>query len=354
MTLPGPGKRAAWPRVVLLATGGTIAGAAADITSTATYRAGTVGVAELVAAVPSLGRIADVRHEQLANIDSKDMTLTLWVALTARVNELLADPDVDAVVITHGTDTLEETAYWLQLTTRSEKPVVLTAAMRPATALSADGPLNLLDAVTVAVHPSAQNQGVLVVFANLIHAARDITKISTYSAMAFSSGEFGALGWVQDGRVIFARRLNSVIAPGGTGVQSPSPYNRGFARDAVLNEPLPRVDIILSYAGVSPTLVDALVEIETKGIVVAGTGNGSLHDELERALATAARSGIAVVRSTRVWGGHVTGNASARDDVLGFISAGNLNPYKARVLLMLGLALHMASVEQLQALFDCC
>ena len=354
MTLPGPAKPGAWPRAVLLATGGTIAGAATDTTSTATYRAGTVGVAELVAAVPSLGRIADVRHEQLANVDSKDMTVALWVALTARVNELLADPDVDAVVITHGTDTLEETAYWLQLTTRSQKPVVLTAAMRPATALSADGPLNLLDAVTVAVQPSSRDQGVLVVFANLIHSARDITKISTYSAMAFSSGEFGALGWVQDGRVIFARRLNTVIAPESAGVQSPTPYNRGFARGAVLSEPLPRVDVILSYAGVSPTLVDALVEIGTKGIVVAGTGNGSLHEDLERALAAAARAGVAVVRSTRVWGGHVTGNAIARDDALGIISAGNLNPYKARVLLMLGLAMQLTSVEQLQALFDCC
>ena len=354
MTLTGSDKPAARPRVALVATGGTIAGAAIDATSTATYQAGTVGVAELVAAVPSLGRIADVRHEQLANIDSKDMTVRLWVALTRRVNELLADSDVDAVVITHGTDTLEETAYWLELTARSAKPVVLTAAMRPVTALSADGPLNLLDAVTVAVHPSARSQGVLAVFANLIHAARDITKISTYSATAFSSGEFGALGWVQDGRVIFARRVTRAIAPEGAGVQSPGQYSDGFAGAGVLDEPLPRVEIISSYAGVSPTLVDALVESGTKGIVVAGTGNGSLHEDLERALAIAARAGVAVVRSTRVWGGHVTGNAVARDGALGFISAGNLNPYKARVLLMLGLANHITSVEKLQTLFDCC
>src|SRR5262249_3350908 len=153
-------------------------------------------------AVPSLDEVAAVSYEQLANIDSRDMTVALWCALTARVNELLADPDIDAVVITHGTDTGEETAYWLQLTTCSEKPVGLTAAMRPATALSADGPLNLVNAVTVAAHPLARGQGVTVVFANLIHAARDVTKISTYSATAFSSGEFGALGWVQDGRVI--------------------------------------------------------------------------------------------------------------------------------------------------------
>jgi L-asparaginase len=260
------------------------------------------------------------------------------------------------VVITHGTDTLEETAYWLQLTTRSKKPVVLTAAIRPATALSADGPLNLLDAVTVAVHPSAQGQGVLVVFANLIHAARDITKISTYSATAFSSGEFGALGFVQDGRVIFPRRIDSATTLEGAGARSRHHplHGREFAVQEVLSKPLPRVEIILSYAGVSRVVVDALVERETKGIVVAGTGNGSLHEDLERALASAAGAGVAVVRSTRVWGGYVTRNAVARDDALGFVSAGNLNPYKARVLLMLSLAMHITSVEQLQILFECC
>src|SRR5215472_1318257 len=185
MTFSDPGKTdAELPRVALLATGGTIAGAAADTATTAIYRAGTVGIGELVAAVPALACVAAVMPEQLANIDSKDMTIALLLDLTSRVNELVADPDIDAVVITHGTDTLEETAYWLQLTTHSEKPVVLTAAMRPANALSADGPLNLVNAVTVAVHPSAQNRGVMVVFANLIHAARDITKISTYSVTA--------------------------------------------------------------------------------------------------------------------------------------------------------------------------
>jgi len=344
------------PRVALLATGGTIAGAAAHTMSTATYRAGTVGIDELVAAVPSLSGVAAISPEQLANIDSKDMTVALWMDLRARVNELLADSDIDAVVITHGTDTLEETAYWLQLTTRSEKPVVLTAAMRPANALSADGPLNLVNAVTVAVHPSAQGRGVMVVFANLIHAARDITKISTYSVTAFSSGEFGALGWVQDGRVIFPRRVNSVTMVPGSDVQSwpGHPYDRGFARDGVLIETLPRVEIVSSYAGVSRALVDNLVETGAKGIVVAGTGNGSLHEELEHALATAARSGIAVVRSTRVWGGYVARNAGARDDALGFIAAGNLNPYKARVLLMLGLAMNITEAEQLQTLFECC
>jgi len=341
------------PRVALLATGGTIAGAAVDTMSTATYRAGAFGVDELVAAVPSLGEIAAVSHEQLANIDSKDMTVALWCALTARVNELLADPDVDAVAITHGTDTLEETAYWLQLTTHSEKPVVLTAAIRPATALSADGPLNLVNAVTVAAHPLARGQGVMVVFANLIHAARDVTKISTYSATAFSSGEFGALGWVQDRRVIFSRFVSGAASVEGAGVQRTSPaYGRGFARD-VASEPLPRVDIVLSYGGVSPIAVDALVERGAKGIVVSGTGNGTLHEELERALAIAAQVGVAVVRSTRVWGGYVTHNAGSRDDALGFISAGNLNPYKARIVLMLGLAMRMSSAAQLRALFEC-
>jgi len=349
MTFSDPAKTAAeLPRVALLATGGTIAGAAADTMTSGTYRAGTVGIGELVAAVPALAGVAVVVPEQLANIDSKDMTVALWLDLTARVNELVADPDIDAVVITHGTDTLEETAYWLQLTTHSEKPVVLTAAMRPANALSADGPLNLVNAVTVAVHPSAQGRGVMVVFANLIHAARDITKISTYSVTAFSSGEFGALGWVRDGRVIFARRVSDAQS------SSSQAYERGFARNATLVEELPRVEIIASYAGASGVLVEKLVETGTKGIVVAGTGDGSLHAELEHALATAVRSGIAVIRSTRVWGGYVSRNAGARDDALGFIAAGNLNPYKARVLLMLGLAMNITETRQLQTLFEYC
>ena len=166
-----------------------------------------MGVDKLLDAVPALSQVARIHAEQVASIDSKDMSTALWVTLGKRINALLAQDDIDGVVVTHGTDTLEETAYLLHLTVKSDKPVVLTAAMRPSTALSADGPLNLLNAVTVAAHASAAKQGVMVAFNNQIHSARDVTKTSTYAVDAFRSPEVGALGWVQDGRVEFQRAV---------------------------------------------------------------------------------------------------------------------------------------------------
>src|SRR5258706_131362 len=195
------------PRIAVLATGGTIAGSAADAANTAGYQAGVVGVDQLLAAVPSLSAVAQIHAEQVASIDSKDMSLALWTTLAQRVNALLSTDEIDGVVITHGTDTLEETAYLLHLTVKSTKPVVLTAAMRPATALSADGPLNLLNAVTVAASGAAHGQGVLVAFNNRIHSARDVVKTSTFAVDAFQSPEVGALGWVQDGRAEFQRSV---------------------------------------------------------------------------------------------------------------------------------------------------
>ncbi|WP_322009183.1 asparaginase [Paraburkholderia sp. J12] len=325
------------PRIAVLATGGTIAGAAPDAANTAGYQAGVIGVAQLLAAVPGLGAIADIQAEQVASIDSKDMALALWTTLAQRVNALLAQGDIDGVVITHGTDTLEETAYLLHLAVKSAKPVVMTAAMRPASALSADGPLNLLNAVTVAGSPAAAGQGVLVAFNNRIHCARDVVKVSTYAVDAFQSPEIGALGWVQDGRVEFQRRAlrpHTVATP--------------FA--AV--ESWPQVEIVTSYAGVSRTAVDALVAAGVRGIVVAGTGNGSIHATLQQALVEAAAKGVAVVRASRVGSGHVMHNGAANDDGLGFVSAGTLNPYKARVLLALALAQGTAVRVALQGLFD--
>jgi L-asparaginase len=322
------------PCIAILATGGTIAGEAADASKTSGYKAGVVGVDKLVAAVPALARIARIRAEQVASIDSKDMTPALWVTLAERVNALLAQDDVDGIVITHGTDTLEETAYLLHLSVKSDKPVVLTAAMRPSTALSADGPLNLLNAVTVAASRAAWKQGVLVAFNNLIHSARDVTKTSTYAVDAFRSPEGGALGWVQDGQVEFQRgvtRLHTLH----------SQFNVGSN--------LPVVEIVTSYAGASRVSIDAFVASDVKGLVIAGTGNGSIHSLMQLAVADAIRQGVAIVRSSRVGSGHVMRNGAAPDDTLGTVTAGTLNPYKARVLLMLALA---AGVSDLQAIFD--
>jgi L-asparaginase len=325
------------PRVAVLATGGTIAGAAADVTNTSGYQAGVVGVDQLLAAVPALSTVARIAPEQVASVDSKDMAMPLWTTLAQRINTLLATDDIDGVVVTHGTDTLEETAYLLHLTIKSDKPVVLTAAMRPASALSADGPLNLVNAVIVAGHACSRGQGVLVAFNNRIHSARDVVKTSTYAVDAFQSPEIGALGWVQDGRVEFQRE---VVRPHTLASAFPIGAN------------WPQVEVVTSYAGVSRIAVDALLSAGVRGIVVAGTGNGSIHATLQQALADAASQGVAVVRSSRVGSGHVMRNGAAADDALGFVTAGSLNPYKARVLLMLALAAGESSAAGLQKIFD--
>jgi L-asparaginase len=325
------------PRIAVLATGGTIAGQAGDASKTAGYKAGVVGVDKLLDAVPALSQVARIHAEQVASIDSKDMSTALWVTLGKRINVLLAQDDIDGVVVTHGTDTLEETAYLLHLTVKSEKPVVLTAAMRPSTALSADGPLNLLNAVTVAAHGSAAKQGVMVAFNNQIHSARDVTKTSTYAVDAFRSPEVGALGWVQDGRVEFQRAV----------------VRRHTAQSQFgLEAALPSVEIVASYAGASRAAIDAFVAAGVKGLVIAGTGNGSVHATLQQALADAIGKGVAVVRSSRVGSGHVMRNGAAPDDALGSVSAGTLNPYKARVLLMLALAAGITDAAAIQQIFD--
>lgn len=327
----------ALPRIAVLATGGTIAGSAADVTNTSGYKAGVVGVDRLLEAVPALSAVAQIQPEQIASVDSKDMALALWTTLAQRVNVLLASDEIDGVVITHGTDTLEETAYLLHLTVKSTKPVVLTAAMRPASALSADGPLNLLNAVTVAASKAAHGQGVLVAFNNRIHSARDVVKTSTYAVDAFQSPEIGALGWVQDGRVEFQR---TVVRP------------HTVDTEFVIGDKWPDVEIVASYAGVSRIAVDALVAAGVRGIIVAGTGNGSIHATVQQALTDAATQGVAVVRASRVGSGHVMRNGAASDDVLGFVTAGSLNPYKARVLLMLALAAGGTGGVALQKVFD--
>jgi L-asparaginase len=328
---------AALPGIAVLATGGTIAGSAADSAQTSGYQAGVVGVDRLLAAVPALSQVARIESEQVASIDSKDLHVALWTTLAERIAALAAREDIDGIVVTHGTDTLEETAYALHLTVKTDKPVVLTAAMRPSSALSADGPLNLLGAVTVAGSSAARGQGVLVAFNNRIHSARDVAKTSTYAVDAFHSPEIGALGWVQDGRVEFQR---SVVRP----------HTR--ATPFVAGALWPSVEIVVSYAGASRTAVDALVAAGVQGIVVAGTGNGSIHSSVQAALGEAQARGIAVVRSSRVGSGHVMRNGAAPDDALGFVSAGTLNPYKARVLLMLALAAGEREPAALQQIFD--
>nr|WP_315595486.1 asparaginase [uncultured Cupriavidus sp.] len=314
---------ASLPRIVVLATGGTIAGSSGSPASSAHYQAATVPVSQLVQAVPVLADVARIEAEQVAQVDSKDMMFSLWQQLAARVAHWSAQPDVAGIVITHGTDTLEETAMFLHLTQATPVPVVITAAMRPSTSLSADGPLNLLDAVRVAANPAARGKGVLVVLNQQIHAARDVTKSHTSAVDAFVSPVAGPLGFVQDTYIRFAR---APLAAGADRSYLPVPAS------------WPMVEIVASYAQPGRVAVDALVSAGVKGLVVAAAGNGSVHETLAGALADAAARGVAVVRSSRTGAGHVALAAKPAPTAGLFASAADLNPYKARVLLLLALA----------------
>lgn len=323
------------PRIHVLATGGTIAGRL--VSTGPRYRAGVLGFEALLDAVPALRGLADYSGEQVANIGSQDMDEHLWLKLAHRVNDLVASPDVDGVVITHGTDTLEETACFLDLTVRSPKPVILVGAVRPVGALGADGPVNLLDAVTVAVNPSSTGRGVLAVMHGSLFEARDVTKVSSSALPAFAAPNSGPLGQVIDGRIYYGHR---------TGL---SPKRPGF--DVSRLDKLPPVGIIYGYAGASPLLVKALVDAGCRGIVSAGVGSGNLHRDVLDALASASGRGVVVVRASRISSGLTLRNVEVDDNRFGFVAAGTLNPQKARVLLQLALT-KMRKPEEIQKVFD--
>jgi L-asparaginase len=303
-------------KVVILGTGGTIAGTAASATDAVGYTAAQIGVAQLVAALPALAD-SDLECEQLAQLDSKDMDFATWQRLAQRCAQHLARAEVAGVVVTHGTDTLEETAYLLHRVLAPAKPLVLTAAMRPATALAADGPRNLLDAVTVARDPAAQ--GVLMAIAGSVWAGAELRKVHTYRLDAFGAGDGGPLAAIEEGVLRWWRS-----APTGEalGVQR-------LARDAAQ---WPRVEVVFNHAGAGSALVDALVAQRVDGIVAAGTGNGTLHRDLEAALRRAQAGGVRVLRSTRCAAGSVIG-----EDAGALPSAGALSPWQARVELLLQL-----------------
>ncbi len=304
--------------VVILGTGGTIAGTAASAASHLGYRAGTLSADELVAAVPAL-RGQALEAETVARLDSCDMDHATWALLARRVAWHLARDEVAGLVVTHGTDTLEETAYFLHRAVAAAKPLVLTAAMRPATALSADGPQNLFDAVRLA--RTADLRGVLVAFGGRVFAGSELRKVHGYRVDAFSSGDAGDLGAIEDG----ALRPFRQAPPADTGDAA--------ALLALAPEAWPRVDIVTSHAGVRGDLVDALVAAGAKGIVVAGTGNGSMHASLLAAARRAAAQGVVVWRASRCQLGGVVG---APADALP--SAGALTPPQARIELMIRLA----------------
>lgn len=308
------------PTLALIATGGTIAGAAASATDTTGYTAGALGAEALLAAVPQLADIADIRAEQLFSLDSKDMGPAHWLVLGRRVRVLLDDPAIDGIVVTHGTDTLEETAAFLQLTLPAGKPVVLTAAMRPATALSADGPMNLYGAFCVAAHPASAGRGVLVSFGDAIFPALGVRKCHTHRIDAFAGGRAGAIGRNDPVRY---------FAPPS------APCDAAFELPAGLAELL-RVEVLYVGAGTPPELLDLLAAQGIQGIVLALPGNGSLPAAWEEPVARIVAGGIPVVRASRAGLGAVS--RKTLDTELGTLAADELPASQARVALMLALA----------------
>ncbi|HZR58846.1 MAG TPA: type II asparaginase [Terriglobales bacterium] len=324
------------PNIVVLATGGTIAGAAAT-GAQASYTSGKVTIDAMLDSVPGIRDLANLKGEQIANVGSQDMSFDILLKLAKRINELLATNDVDGIVITHGTDTLEESAFFLNLTVKSDKPVVLVGSMRPSTAISADGPLNLYDAVAVAGDPNARGRGVLVVMNDWIQGAHSLTKTSTTSVQTFMSPLRGVVGISAYGKNDF--------------------YNNPSWKHTTSSEfdvsdvtQLPRVDIVYGDVDMSPDLIDCSVRNGAKGIVIAGVGNGNMNKVSVDAAARAVKQGVVVVRSSRVATGTVGRNVEVKDDELGFIASDELNPQKSRILLSLAL-LKSHTPEQIQQMF---
>lgn len=326
------------PLLRVLATGGTIAGVQASSAAPG-YTAGSLPVEALVAAVPGIASIARLELEQVARIASQDMDERHWLTLAKCASEALARPEVSGLVITHGTDTMEETAYFLHLVLPLGKPVVLVGAMRPATAISADGPMNLLNAVATAAHPQARARGVLVVANDEVHSARAVAKTNTTQVGTFRSVNRGLAAVVQQARVHW-------FTPSPSLPQEALPP---FPVDTLPS--LPRVAILYAHAGMDSTLINAAVSAGFHGLVIAGVGAGNLHHTALEAARTAVRSGIPVVRASRTGGGMVERNMEIDDIAMGFVTANDLNPQKARVLLQLGLT-QTRDTTRLQELFD--
>jgi L-asparaginase len=301
------------------------------------YKSGAVTVDALVAAVPTVKDLARITGEQISSIGSQDMSDAVWLKLADRVNDLLKKDDVDGIVITHGTDTMEETAYFLNLVVHSKKPVVMTGSMRPSTALSADGPLNIYNAVAIACDSASIGRGIMVAANDDIHAARDITKTNTTDVQTFLSPGYGLIGTTLYGKQTYFRM----------------PYRKHTSESEFSVEganSMPRVDIFYAHADMSADLIDAAVKFGAKGIVVAGVGDGNMTAAALNALSRARKSGVVCVRSSRVAAGSTWRNSEVNDDELGFVASGELNPAKSRVLLKLAL-IKTSDVGEIQKLF---
>jgi glutamin-(asparagin-)ase len=325
------------PGVVILATGGTIAGAGADASNSATYQAAKVPVDKLIAGLPQLSNVADVRGEQVFQIASESFRNDNLVTLGKRVSALVKQDDVDGIVITHGTDTAEETAYFLNLVIKTEKPIVVVASMRPGTAMSADGTLNLYDAIAVAGSKDARGRGTFIVMNDEINSGRDASKMVNVRPDAFRS-PWGPLGMVVEGKNYWFRKLDKRHT-----------VNSEFDIDKI--DVLPLVEIAYASGNVNDTAYRAFANAGAKAIVHAGTGNGSVAATLVPVLQELRGKGLHIIRSSHVnAGGFVIRNAEQPDDKHDWIVAHDLNPQKARILASVALTV-TSDTKELQRIF---
>ncbi len=323
------------PRVIILATGGTIAGSAAGSTQ-ASYTPGVISIGNIIATVPDLKSVADLKGIQICNISSQNMEPAIWLRLFNVIDSLFSNNLCEGVVITHGTDTMEETAYFLNLTVKHRRPVILTGSMRPSTSLSADGPFNLFNAVSLAASPAAAGRGVMVTMNDYIFSADDVTKLNTVNTMAFASPNLGPLGYMRDGKPAFYRESLSKHT-----------FNSEFDIKGLTS--LPEVEIILSYAFASNVALKALIDAGVKGVVIAGVGHGNYNRDIAGELEWGYAGGVRFVRSTRIVTGGVDKAAEEFDSKypVSFLKS----PQKARILLMLALTKTNRSGE-IQRIFE--
>jgi L-asparaginase len=324
------------PRVLVLATGGTIAGQA-ESRATGAYKSGQITGEQLVQSVPGLDKLAKLSAEQISSIGSQDMNDKVWFALAHRIQQAFDNNEADGVVVTHGTDTLEETTFFLDNVLKGDKPVVIVGSMRPATAVSADGPGNLYEAVQVAADPRSRGRGVMAVLNDKIEGARLVTKTNTTSIETFNSPNGGPIGYVD--------------TAGGIRFMAQASGLKRATYDLPANEPLPRVEIVYSHANMDAVPIEDAISHGAKGIVLAGVGDGNTSKQALDALILAAKNGIVVVRSTRVRSGFVTRNVEVDDDKNGFVVSEDLSPQKARVLTQLLIANGVTAPAKLQQAF---
>jgi L-asparaginase len=325
------------PNIVILATGGTIAGKQ-SAPGEYGYTSGAFNIEDLINAVPGVKNIANITGEQVVNIGSQDMNDAVWLKLAKAINGVAKRSDIDGIVVTHGTDTLEETSFFTELVENTKKPIVFVGSMRPATAIGAEGPANLYNAVAVAADPNAKNRGTLIVMNDKIQTARDVIKTNTTNVETFNSPHRGPLGFVNNGKIKW-------LDNPGDEHQHKAEFNI-----ADVNK-LPRVDIIYAHANMSPDLITSAVKNGAKGLVIAGVGDGNMTKEALAAAEQAAKQGVVIVRSTRLPEGLVLRNNEVNDDQKGFVASSEFNPSKSRVLLQLSL-LETKDPKRIQQYFN--